>query len=223
MVEDYAAAEVEAQRILSQPGLGADVRAEAMYYLGLSLLGQQRFVEARETFSGLIRLRPADAQTRDRAYLGLFNAHYLNQEYTEALGVIRDLVRVSPRSSAQSLIHLKIARTQLKLANWKEAHATLQKILTEFPDSFEAHTARQLLEEEQFFAVQVGAFLEKSRAESLLLDLSRRNQYAYIVETIDREQRKFYRVRVGKMASLNEALALERNLIREGFPAQVYP
>ena len=160
---------------------------------------------------------------RDKAYLGLFDCYYQQGKYKRALKTIDKLQDISSRSNYLSLIYLKAARVNLKLSKWKEAKDYLQRIIERYPDSFEYHAARQLLEEEQYFAVQVGAFMERERALQVVDALQYQDHYAYIVETMDRDQRKFYRVRVGQVTVLREAERLRKELSKLGYPTRIYP
>jgi rare lipoprotein A len=67
------------------------------------------------------------------------------------------------------------------------------------------------------FTFQVGAFASRENAERLRAELNPRFGNAHIV-TFDRGDRVFYRVRVGKCRSLEEASAYEEQLMRNGFP-----
>lgn len=67
------------------------------------------------------------------------------------------------------------------------------------------------------FTFQVGAFASRESAERLRAELNPRFGNAHIVE-FDRGDRLFYRVRVGKCTSLEEATAYEAHLARSGFP-----
>lgn len=67
------------------------------------------------------------------------------------------------------------------------------------------------------FTFQVGAFTNRDSAERLRAELDPRFGNAHIVE-FDRGDRLFYRVRVGKTTSLQEAAAYEAHLNRDGFP-----
>jgi rare lipoprotein A len=67
------------------------------------------------------------------------------------------------------------------------------------------------------FTFQVGAFSSRDSAEKLRAELNPRFGNAHIVE-FDRGDRLFFRVRVGKSTSLEEAIAYEAHLIRNGFP-----
>ena len=128
-----------------------------------------------------------------------------------------------PKSEMMGLMYLKAARSNLKLARWIKAKEFLQRILKEYPESFESGVARQLLEEKQYFTVQVGAFTEQPRAERLVKELIQRKEYAYIVETRSPDGKIFFRVRVGQMTALKDAQALESKLSSFGYPTRSYP
>ena len=83
--------------------------------------------------------------------------------------------------------------------------------------------AKQLLEEKQYFAVQVGSFLDKSRAMALIDYLKNNEQYSYVVETSSPEGQKYYRVRVGQMSSLKDAEELKKRLDKLGYSTLIYP
>jgi rare lipoprotein A len=66
------------------------------------------------------------------------------------------------------------------------------------------------------FTFQVGAFIERANAERLVARLDRRYRNAHMVPYFDGRQ-TFYRVRVGRSTSLEDAETIEQNLVREGF------
>jgi len=219
--QDYDRAKKLAEQLLSRK-TADDRNDKALYYLGLSDLRLGQYSRARRTFTKLTK-KAKDSTLRDKAYLGLFDAYYSDGYYEKAYHIIRRLLKVSPRSEFLSLIHLKLARASLKLARWGEAREHLRKITIQFPDSLEVHAAKQFLNEKQYFAVQVGAFIDRGKAETLAGELQQKGEYAYIVETIDQQGRKFYRVRVGQLALLNEAQKLKSKLSKAGYPTQIYP
>ena len=219
--EEYEKAGKLAQEFINTKPLKSELD-EALYYLGLSHLRLTHYEEAQNTFNLLISGFPKE-NLRDKAYLGYIDSLYMNGKYPGALKVAEELLIKNPRSEFLSLIYLKLARTNLKLTKWRKAKDYLKKIVNDFPDSLEAHTAKQLLEEKQYFAVQVGAFLDQGRAEKLATELKGKGEYAYIVETVDREGKKFYRVRVGQLALLDEAQKLESKLNKLGYPTSIYP
>jgi tetratricopeptide (TPR) repeat protein len=220
--EDYAQARELAQRELSHKPQKA-IAQKARYYLGLSHLKSGEYGKARASFQE-IRKNGIDPYLRDKVFLGLFDAYYLEEEYKEAIDVAQEFLQQDPRTEAMSLTYLKLARVNLKLARWEDARDYLEKIIRSFPNSLESHSARQLLEEKQYFAVQIGAFTDRGKAEAFAAELKQKGEYAYIVETMDSSLgRRFYRVRVGQLALLKEAQKLKVKLAQLGYPAQIYP
>jgi len=221
MEEDFKTSEKLARDFIAAHKTGSEGQA-ARYYLGMSLLSQGRYDEAREAF-GQIRQGEADTAFWEKSQIGVVDSFILAGEYEQALSRARQLLKQQPGLRFKSPIYLKIGRCYLKLARWGEARKYLNMIVKDFPDSLEAHLARQLLGEEQFFAVQIGSFLDRRRAENLMLQMTRQGEYAYIMETVDKTGQKFYRVRVGRFSQLMEAQDLEKRLSQLGFPTLIYP
>ena len=219
--KDYPTAKQLAEQFINtRPGL--EPTQEASYYWGLSHLRLNEFSQARELFGRLIK-QTKNQKLKDQAALGIIDSYSLEGNYPQALAQAEQLLHNSPNSEFLSLIYLKLGRANLKLAHWDTAREYLNKIVQGFPDSVEWHLARQLLEEKQYFAVQLGAFLDPDRAQSLTEELKARGEYAYIVETTDAQGQKFYRVRVGQLAGLKEAQDLMTRLAQLGYPTQIYP
>lgn len=219
--QDYEQAKEIAIQLLSDESIKSQ-RNDIHYYLGLCNLRLGRYEQAREVFTELTKKKNGD-NFRDKAYLGIFDTYYIDGQYEKALHSVNRLLKVSPKSEFLSLIYLKLARANLKLAHWYEARKYLEKITADFPDSMEVHVARQLLNEKQYFAVQVGAFMDRQRAEKLTNELQKKGEYAYVVETVDQQSRTFYRVRVGQLVLLERAEKLKLKLSKEGYPTQIYP
>ncbi len=219
--KEYSRAKKMAQDVLSREKVSAK-RFEAKYYLGLVHLALGENKNALNVFKALSSEKLSQP-LKDKVQLALFDSYYVLEQYKEALKSVKKLGRKRRKSEFLSLIYLKVARANLKLARWDDAQLYLNKIVNELPNSFEAHIAQQLLGEKHFYAVQVGAFLEQKRAEQLSRELKQQDEYAYIVETVDRQQRKFYRVRVGQMTELSEAKLLKTRFSKLGYPAQIYP
>ncbi len=219
--EDYVKAKSLAQEYILAETDKAKLD-EARYYLGLTYLRLGDYKEARVIFNNL-KKRGQGAKLQERVSLGLFDALYLEEKYKEASSLITALLKQKPKSDSLSLIYLKAARVSLKLASWDEAKQYLKKITSDFPESLEYFSAKQLLEEQRYFAVQVGSFNDRVKAEKLANELIQKGKYAYIVETVMMNGKKFYRVRVGQMASLRSAQKLKSQLSQEGYPTSIYP
>lgn len=219
--KDFAKAEGLAQEFISRRPSQEELD-EALYYWGLSQLNLEKYSASRKKFLQLIKNSP-EKELRDKAYLGVIDSYYFQGRYVPAIRHAEKLLKLSPQSESLSLIYLKLARANLKLSNWAKAQDYLQKIINGFPQSLENHLAKQLLEEKQYFAVQLGSFVDRNRAESLMEELQSRGEYTYILETIDHTQKKFYRVRVGQLSTLKEAERLKVKLARFGYPTRIYP
>ncbi len=219
--KDYEGAQSLAQEFLAQkpPKAQAD---QARYYSGLSQLRLNNYTKARGVFERL-KASASDAKFIDQARIGIVDSYSMEGEYQQAIHQAENFLKTKPESELMSLIYLKLARAHLKLARWETAKGYLKKIMDQYPQSLEYHPARQLLEEKQYFAVQLGAFLDRGNAESLMEDLKAKGEYAYIVETTNAQGQKFYRVRVGQFSGLKEAEGLMTRLSQEGYPTLIYP
>jgi len=221
MNKDYTQAKALASQIMKDSN-DPSQRTEAQYYYGLAQLRLGQYGDARSAFQGVMDTHPSK-DFYDKASLGLTEGFYMEGFYTDALNTAKKLLKKSPYSSFLSLIYFKIAGADLKLMRWEEAHEFLNKIIKEFPQSPEAPIAKQLLEEKQYFAVQVGSFLDKGRAITLIDDLKGSGQYAYVVETTSPDGQAYYRVRVGQISSLNDAENLKKRLDKLGYSTLIYP
>lgn len=221
MNKDYAHARELASAVIRDSKDPQD-RIEAQYYYGLAQLRLGQYDEARNAFQAVMDSHPSQ-DTYDKAALSLIEGFYVAGYYTDALDTANQLLKVSPHSSFLSLIYLKVAGADLKLMRWEDASKYLTKIISDFPQSPEAPIAKQLLDEKQYFAVQVGSFLDKGRALTLLDDLKGSGQYSYVVETSAPNGQTYYRVRVGQMSSLKDAEDLEKRLGKLGYPTLIYP
>lgn len=221
MNKDYAQARDLASRVIKDSNDPAQ-RVEAQYYYGLVELRLGQYADARGAFQSVMDTHPAQ-DIYDKAALSLIEGFYMDGLYTDALDTANQLLKKSPYSSFLSLIYFKIAGADLKLMRWEDANKYLNKIISEFPKSPEAPIAKQLLEEKQYFAVQVGSFLDKGRALALINDLKGSGQYVYVVETTAFDGQKYYRVRVGQMSSLESAEDLKKRLDKLGYPTLIYP
>lgn len=197
-------------------------RAEAFYYTGVSDLWLGQYTSARESLAKTIKAKPS-RDLLDKASMALMDTYYMEGDYKKSLEVAEDFLDDNPKSEFISAVYLKVARCHLKLANWKKGRDYLQAVLQKYPNSLERFYVDQLLQESQYFAVQVGSFQDRYSAEKLVGELSQKGEYAYTVEATSQEGKKLYRVRVGKMQQFDEAQQVETRLSQLGYPTKIYP
>lgn len=191
------------------------------YYLALSYLYTGDYQKAKDILTSLKRIRN-DADLEQKIYLGLMDTYFFQEDYQKALSLGDKFLEQWKSSAYLSLVYLKQAKVYLKLANWEKANMILKKITSGFPNSLEVEVANRLLEEKQYFAVQIGSFIERNSAEELVSDMRLKGYYAYIIESRGTKN-KFYRVRVGKLAMLSEAKLLRNKLMDKGYQCQICP
>lgn len=221
MNKDFKTAKSLAQRFVEESPSSPQI-SQVRYYLGISHLGLLDYSQARDEFKRVMDSCEPD-NLYDKAWLGIIDSLGMEQNFEEDLKQAEQFLLKRPNSEFLSVIYLKIARANFKLSRWEKAQKYLKKIIKDFPKSFEAHTARQLLEEKRYFAIQVGSFLDKGRALVLAEELRNKGEYAYLLETQDKEGRTFYRVRVGQLKSLTEADRMQKHLSYQGYPTHIYP
>lgn len=221
MQKDYVKTKELAQTFAGQAA-NPQERIEALYYSGLSDLWLGQYLPARQSIEEIFKSKPSK-EMYDKASLALIDTYYMEGNYKKSLSLGEDLLYKRSSSEFLSAIYLKIAKSHFKLAQWKKGRELLQKIIDRFPDSPERFYVDQLLQENQFFAVQVGSYQDRSKAEDTLKGLQQKGEYAYIVETISQDGKKFYRVRAGQFQKFNDAQALETKLSKLGYPTKIYP
>ncbi len=221
MQKDYAKTKELAQALAAQTEFVQE-KAEAFYYAGLSDLWLGKHQSARQLIQQALNGQPTK-NIQDMASLALIDSYYMEGDYQKSLRMSQNFIDNHPQSEFLSAAYLKIARCHLKLAHWKEGREALQKMVQKYPNSLERFYVEQLLQESQFFAVQVGSFQDRVTAEGVVAELQKKGEYAYIVETASQEGKKFFRVRVGKFQQFDEAKTLESKLSKLGYPTKIYP
>ena len=216
---DYPAVIEEASLVLSRGSNQPDLD-RVYFYLGLSNMRMGNFSEARNDFNILLG-NYQKSRFKERANLALADTYFLEENYLAAKKVYEKLAEDS-LSNILSTLYYKLAQTDIKLSNWQEAKNYLEKVKSEFPLSFEASLARNLNSSSDFFTVQVGSFIDQEKAKKAASELKSIGFDSYVVDTIS-QGKTFYRVRVGKLSTFNEAKELEQKLSEKNYPTKIFP
>lgn len=217
MQEDFVSAEKAFMDYIRQHPRSR-LSCSAWLYAGRCRLALREYDEAKQAFQqalSLARGRRARAQVK----MAFADLYYQRSQFENASRTYKKLWLndVDYLDGAQLLYALGVA-TQ-RIGKWREGRSYLELLIKKFPDSHQATLARQRLtdEKDEFFSVQVGAFVEEPLARKLSAELQAK-KFEPFIRVVERSGRKFYRVRVGKLPSWREAEALRQKLLSAGYP-----
>ena len=215
---DYGAVIREARR-LDREGSGL---GEGMLYLwGASAIKLERLEEGRRALQRLIERYPS-GRWRGQAQLLLGQSWEDDGQDVAAAKTYTNLLERGGGAYFPQ-VALRLGRVQMKLGQWRESRASLETLVRSMPDSPEAGAARRLLQQGTFYyCVQVGAFSAEGNAGKLAGELKKRG-YAVEESEGSLQGKKFYRVRVGRFTSRQEAEEQLRRLRQDGFPGKIFP
>ncbi len=217
--ERYADVITEADEQLARR-LPSDEERPVRYLRGLALMKLGRWDEASETFRALMTGR-SDRQT-ELAVLRMADVMLLRGELKGAGAQYGEFLNRYPQSAFRVQAYFGLAKTLLKAGTWDAARKQLDAIRTEYPESFEARWAKELLDDGLEFSVQVGSFRREEFAEDLADGLRAKGFDAY-VKMYQQGNEEYYRVRVGHFRERAPAEAMERQLQGQGFVTRLVP
>ncbi len=193
--------------------------SEAKYLSGLSYLKLKEYEKAEGVFKGLCEKR----RSKDKFYLGWANCCYLQENWDEAVFVLKEALLRFGGTELKGAIYFKLAKSNQKKGEWATAKYYWTKLMRGFPEGLEAKQAKEILAKGEFyFTVQVGAFADRDNAQKVKYRLTQQNYPAYI-SVIDKKEGKFYRLRVGRFDLRKTAEAIKKNLEKEGYNPSIYP
>jgi len=197
-------------------------REKAYYFKGLSLLKEERFEEARESFRKLVQFSPRSSLA-DESLMGIGDSYFIEADYDNSQVAYQNLLRSYPNSTLLNQVYYKIGRIFEKKGEWNQAKTYYSRLVSDFPESYEATLVKDTVEDNQFyFTVQVGSFANETNARRLRDQLKKDGYSAYLAEKPN-GQGVFYRVRVGRLKERADAEELSRLLRKDGFPTKIYP
>ncbi len=217
----YIQAIDECSSVIKNHPQDSELLAEANYMVGASYANLFDFLSAKKNFKVVVDKYKGAAYYED-AYMGLGDVEFLQENYKEALKIYNDFLSSGPSKKRLATLYFRLAEVNLKLGDKEEAKKYLDKLQKEFPLSFEAKDARRLSVNEEFYTVQVGAFVNYANAEKFISELKGKGYDVYSVLCM-LSGKKLCRIRVGRSKSLAEAEALKKKLDAQGYFAKVFP
>jgi tetratricopeptide (TPR) repeat protein len=195
-------------------------RKGQLYYLkgkGLLKLGKAR--KARACFEEILS-RYSEGNLVGDATVGIGDSYFLEHNREEAIQWYKKALACYPQG--KSYLYYRLGECYQKDGNWRQSRHYFDKVRKEYPASFEADLAAQILKDGLFFTVQVGSFADKTNAIHLYNELRKKGYEVYTTE-ITRDGNILYRVRVGRCNSQTAASRLKSKLKKEGYPTKLYP
>lgn len=210
-----------ASRVIKAHPNDARLVAEADYLVGASYLNLFDFLTAKKNFLTVVGKYKSSAYYED-AYLGLGDVEFLQENFDQALKVYEEFLATRPSKKRLATLYFRLAEVHLKLGNLEKSKGYVQRLQSEFPDSFEARDAKRLRQKDVFYTVQVGAFTDYGNAEKFIAELKSKGYEVYSVVCMLADK-KLCRIRVGKFKALDQAEALKKRLEDDGYFGKIFP
>jgi len=193
--------------------------AESLYFLGIAYIKTGNYPKARYYLNRLTQ-RFAYSDFYEQGLAKLADTYFLEKQYPDAEKIYKKILREQRFKDVLSVAYLRLAQIASRQGNWDEKNNYLKLINEQYPNSPESGFAK-MLEEWDYFTIQVGAFSEKNNALSLKKELEAKYQ-SYIVEDKE-DQYPIYKVRVGKFKKRDQTENVAHQLLESGYPARIYP
>jgi tetratricopeptide (TPR) repeat protein len=223
---DYKSAITEGERVLSRVR-NSDNLDELYYILGLSYLKDGNYLRASDIFE-IILSEFRQSRYKEDAKLGLGDVSYMRGDLDKAQAIYEDVLDDNPHTKLRAKIYYRLRSVAFKKGDTEKGRIYSQKLASGFPSSSETAAADEVFQgtpkqAEFFYTVQVGSFTHSRNAHNLRSILEKRGYPAFVEEGLSAKNAKAYKVKVGRLGTRKEALDLEKNLTREGYPTKVVP
>jgi cell division septation protein DedD len=220
--EDYSGTEKLSENYLS--GTDRSKADDVSYLQALSLLKLGRIPEARVKLNEIERSSRSE-DLRSQAAVSIGDSYELQNDVLNAYQRYGAALKKYPGSDEAPYTQGKITELSKKMGRpvTEFAAQSVKKdavVSRTYAASKPVLLHQVFVEENPFYAVQVGSFSKERNARLLMRRLARSKYDAYLD---DRVQDGLFRVRVGKFAAREDAVALESRLKKDGYPTKIRP
>ncbi|TAM37083.1 SPOR domain-containing protein [bacterium] len=161
--------------------------------------------------------------------MGLADTYLISGDYQEADDIYNKLINDEPNTGLKASLLYRLSQASSKRGDHRLANEYILKLKRDFPLSpelkltsgiphIEASKIEAPKNDAGVYSVQVGFFSNTVNADNLRDKLRALGFSAYVEEAGGG-----YRVRVGRFKAQDEAIEMERELSRKGFPTKVCP
>ena len=207
LLNDYEAALLDYQKLLARFPTSA-YADKAQYQLGKTLFTLNRISKAKAAFQFLIREYQGSTEI-PKAILGLADCLHQENKHKEALKEMLAFDQLYPKSDLKGIAYLNIAESYRMLGDDNLADTYYQKVITQYPNSFEAEVAQRRIlaakNKTTYFSVQLGAFSVKENAVRLHKRLTTKGFKDVYLKTRKKGDKTLNVVFVGKFEKKEQA------------------
>jgi len=187
---------------------------------------EKRFNKAIDSFEEFISLYPR-SRLIPQARFNLASAYLNRGKIDQAEKELESLLKDYPRWENKAGIYQSLSEVYLEKGERDKSKKILDRLKEEFPQSLdlEKKKGKDIFSPENYqgktYAVQVGAFSTKKRAERLVARLRRKGYQVYLVSA-EKDGVTFYRVRIGDFPDEEAAgVMVEKIETQENLPGMV--
>jgi len=192
-----------------------------IYYLKALLLSKgMRFEKSRSYFE---KLSFYGGRWKEYALSGNADTFFLEGKFKKADMLYSAFLNKYPQSGLKSEVMYKYALCLRKEGKWDAAREYFDKLVRKYPSSISSTYARKILtENEFFFTIQIGSFLNYDNAYNLSRKIASLGYEAHIKKIVHKGK-LYYRVRVGMFETRLEAENQLKKMASDGFNGMIYP
>ncbi|MDD4183690.1 MAG: tetratricopeptide repeat protein [Candidatus Omnitrophica bacterium] len=193
---------------------------EVLYFLGLVYAKIGNFSQARECLISLTNNYPRSS-LHEQGMIKLADTYFLEGDLPRAQQLYENMAKTAATSNYSSLVYLRLSQIAEKQGRWEDKKRYLNVLKEKYPLGNDIVITDTIKDQEDFFTIQVGAFSDRRNAVNLKNDLD--NKYdVYIIEDKTGSY-VLYKVRVGKFKDRKEAERMWGRLVKQGYPAKIFP
>ncbi len=208
------------ERIVDRYLKNKESSPEYLYLKSLLLMKRSSFEEARIYSDKLTKF---GGKWSEYALLGRADTYFLSGQFCDADTLYTTFMDRFPRSEIMPDVLYKHGLSLRKQGYWKEARESFSLLIERYPNSLSSSYTRRILDENEFyFTIQVGSFLNYDNAYNLSKELDLKGFDSYIKKIVHKGK-LYYRVRVGKLDNRSQVESQFKSLASSGYSGVIYP
>ncbi len=180
------------------------------YRIGICYLNLGKYEKAEEELKKVFSY-PKSALFDD-AQFARGEALYLAGNFAEAIRAYQQVIKEYPQSSILHLALFKLGMSYLKKGGEKESLKYFKRVRSSYPLSFVAAKSNKIISRKEGpFSIQIGAFVDLTRARNLARDFQKKGYDSYLLKKI-KDKPWIYKARIGNFKSRAKAILFTQKL-----------